>query len=87
MALALHCVWSTRSAADAILLAANHRGDADSTAAVTGQLAGAIYGAAALPAPWRDAVQRWDGGGSIALRALHLRRRTLPAAMAAAAAA
>jgi hypothetical protein len=27
------------------------------------------------------AVQKWDGGGGIALRALHLYRRTLPAAM------
>lgn len=71
-AMALHCVWVTDSAKDALLLAANHRGDADSVAAVTGALCGALYGAAALPRDWVAAVQRWDGGGSIAERALLL---------------
>ena len=71
-AMALHCVWVTDSAKDALLLAANHRGDADSVAAVTGALCGALYGAAALPHDWVMAVQRWDGGGSIAERALRL---------------
>jgi len=71
-AMALHCVWSTDSAAAALLLAANHRGDADSVAAVTGALAGALYGASALPADWVAAVQCWDGGGGIAERALRL---------------
>ena len=70
--MALHCVWVTDSARDAILLAANHRGDADSVAAVTGALAGALYGASVLPGDWVAAVQRWDGGGGIADRALRL---------------
>ncbi len=65
-----------------MLLAANHRGDADSVAAVTGQLAGALYGAGAIPAPWLRAVQRWDGGGGIALRAQQLYRRARPAEQA-----
>jgi ADP-ribosylglycohydrolase len=81
LAMALHCVWSTRSARDALLLAVNHCGDADSVGAVTGQLCGALYGARALPRAWLQAVQRWDGGGGVALRARHLFRRTLPRAM------
>ena len=36
------------------LLAVNLGHDADTTAAVYGQLAGAYYGAAGIPAPWRD---------------------------------
>ncbi len=65
-----------------MLLAANHRGDADSVAAVTGQLAGALYGAGAIPAAWVQAVQRWDGGGGIAARAQLLYRRARPPAAA-----
>ena len=35
-----------------VLLAANHSGDSDSTAAVTGNILGALYGEDALPAEW-----------------------------------
>lgn len=38
------------------LLAANLGDDADTTTAVYGQLAGAYYGAAAIPAPWVEAL-------------------------------
>ena len=40
-------------AGDAVLTAANLGEDADTTAAIAGQLAGALYGAAAIPAAWR----------------------------------
>ena len=69
LAMALHCVHATSTYRDAVLLAANMRGDADTVAAVTGQLAGALYGLSAIPAAWVAAVERWDGGGSIADRA------------------
>lgn len=36
----------------AVRLAANHGGDSDSTAAIAGNLLGALYGEAALPAQW-----------------------------------
>eukprot|EP00811_Abedinium_folium_P008248 NODE_17619_length_934_cov_1.598513.p3 GENE.NODE_17619_length_934_cov_1.598513~~NODE_17619_length_934_cov_1.598513.p3 ORF type:complete len:166 (-),score=54.82 NODE_17619_length_934_cov_1.598513:98-595(-) len=72
LAMALHAVWTTRSFEAAVLKAVNVRGDADTVAAVTGQLAGALYGASAIPKLWLDALQRWDGGGSIALRAARL---------------
>ena len=42
------------------LLAVNLGYDADTTAAVYGQLAGAYYGAAAIPATWRDRLAHGD---------------------------
>ena len=48
-------LWSVDQTDDfrsAILLAANLGGDADTTAAITGQLAGALYGYSAIPSDW-----------------------------------
>lgn len=48
-------LWSVGRTADyrsAVLLAANLGQDADTTAAITGQLAGALGGESAIPAPW-----------------------------------
>lgn len=48
-----------------MLLAANFGGDADTTAAITGQLAGALYGLSAIPADWlaklawRERIMCW----------------------------
>jgi ADP-ribosyl-[dinitrogen reductase] hydrolase len=50
-------LWAVAQAEDfksAVLLAANLGDDADTVAAVTGQLAGAIWGVASIPKPWRD---------------------------------
>ena len=49
---ALWCVGRTGNFEDAVLLAANLGDDADTTAAITGQLAGAIYGIDAIPPDW-----------------------------------
>ena len=49
---ALWCVGRTSSFAKAVLLAANLGDDADTTAAITGQLAGALYGLSGIPADW-----------------------------------
>jgi len=49
---ALWSVWQTDNFRDAVLTAANLGDDADSVAAAAGQLAGALYGAAAIPAEW-----------------------------------
>lgn len=50
-------LWSVGRTSDfrsAILLAANLGGDADTTAAIAGQLAGALYGASGIPAAWLE---------------------------------
>ena len=39
---------------DGALLAVNLGDDADTTGAVYGQIAGALYGAATIPAAWRE---------------------------------
>ena len=49
---ALWCFMRTDSFEEAILKAANLGDDADTTAAVCGQVAGAYYGAAEIPAEW-----------------------------------
>ncbi len=49
-------VWAvarTTSFRSAVLLAANLGEDADTTAAIAGQLAGALYGVASIPQEWR----------------------------------
>jgi ADP-ribosyl-[dinitrogen reductase] hydrolase len=51
---ALWCVGRTSDFASAVLLAANLGDDADTVAAITGQLAGALYGASGIPAEWLD---------------------------------
>jgi len=51
---ALWCFFNTDSYPEAILAAANLGDDADTTAAISGQMAGAFYGAAGIPAQWRE---------------------------------
>ncbi len=70
---ALWCVHHSDNFHDAVLRAANLGHDADTVAAVTGQLAGAIWGLSGIPAAWleklawRDdlvarATRLWDAG-------------------------
>ena len=52
-------IWSVARTANfrnAVLLAANLADDADTVAAVTGQLAGAIYGLSGIPQQWLDQI-------------------------------
>lgn len=51
---ALWCVDHAGGFADAVLLAANLADDADTVAAVTGQIAGALWGHSAIPRHWLD---------------------------------
>lgn len=51
---ALWCFLTTESFAAAILQAANLGDDADTTAAVCGQIAGAFYGESGIPAHWLE---------------------------------
>lgn len=52
----LWAVGRTTGYRSAVLQAANLGEDADTTTAITGRLAGALYGASALPAPWAERV-------------------------------
>ena len=83
LAMALHCVYSTRSLREAMLRCANLCGDADSVTAVCGQIAGAIYGSAQIPPKWIALVEKW-AGDTIALRAfkLHHGKRVQPPSVA-----
>jgi ADP-ribosyl-[dinitrogen reductase] hydrolase len=50
-------IWSVARTGDfrsAVLTAANLGGDADTTAAIAGQLAGAVYGCSGIPKEWLD---------------------------------
>lgn len=74
---ALWCVSRTETFRDAVLTAANLGEDADTTAAITGQLAGALYGMSGIPQPflsrlaWRDRIEQmtsalWAAGAESA---------------------
>jgi ADP-ribosylglycohydrolase len=71
---ALGCGTSLR---DTVLAAVNLGGDADTTGAIAGQLAGACYGADDVPAAWRAAIAQRDRIEALAdaLLAEALRRR------------
>lgn len=57
---ALWCFFKTDSFEAAVLTAANLGDDADTTAAVCGQLAGAFYGVSAIPGRWLDLLSMRD---------------------------
>ena len=49
---ALWCFYKTKTFKDAVLAAANLGDDADTTAAICGQIAGAFYGESGIPKQW-----------------------------------
>jgi len=55
---ALWSFWHTSDPNEAILTAANLGDDADTTAAICGQLAGAFYGASAISPDWKKKLYR-----------------------------
>jgi ADP-ribosyl-[dinitrogen reductase] hydrolase len=67
---ALWCVYRSTSFREAVLLAANLGDDADTVAAVTGQLAGALWGEGGIPAEWRGRVA-WGEEIAMLARALY----------------
>lgn len=60
------CFWQTDNYADCVLQAANLGDDADTTAAIAGQLAGAFYGDTGIPAHWRQTLAHIDEIGELA---------------------
>lgn len=69
---AMWCFFRTDSFERAILAAANLGDDADTTAAVCGQVAGAYYGASGIPAGWLDKLSMAAGISTMADRLLAL---------------
>ena len=70
--IALHCVYNTRSYEECMLKIINWKGDSDTTGAIAGQMAGAIYGISRIPKDAKELVLKWDNSGEIALRAYKL---------------
>jgi ADP-ribosylglycohydrolase len=71
MAMALHILYHTTSFQQAIDVASKLCGDADTVAAVVGQMAGAFYGFTTFPPEWMDNLYKYDHG-EIAIRTLIL---------------
>ena len=57
---ALWCFWTTDTFSEAVLAAANLGDDADTTAAICGQVAGAYYGLSGIRVPWLDKLYMRD---------------------------
>ncbi len=57
---ALWCFWTTETFSEAVLAAANLGDDADTTAAICGQIAGAWYGLSGIPKPWVEVLAMRD---------------------------
>jgi ADP-ribosyl-[dinitrogen reductase] hydrolase len=54
----LHCFFSSETFADCLIATVNQGGDADTTGAIVGMLAGAAYGPEALPQDWLNQLDR-----------------------------
>jgi ADP-ribosyl-[dinitrogen reductase] hydrolase len=70
---ALWSFWSTESFKEAILAAANLGDDADTTAAICGQVAGAYYGAGAIPESWLKQLVMRDEMEALAVKLMEAR--------------
>lgn len=75
-AAALYCILKTNCFKDAVAKAANLGGDADTIAAITGGLAGALYGFENIPVEWVDELDVWTASrlrqlASVAEKAQH----------------
>ena len=75
---ALWAVSQTEDFGSAILLAANLGGDADTTAAITGQLAGALYGLSGIPMEWMATLAWADEIIAVAERLVALSNTIYP---------
>jgi len=68
LAIALHVNYHNTDFESAVAHGANLLGDADTTASIAGQLAGAVYGYSGIDPRYVDALRKWDDG-EIATRA------------------
>jgi ADP-ribosyl-[dinitrogen reductase] hydrolase len=68
---ALWCFYNSTSFREAVLMAANLGDDSDTTAAITGQVAGAFYGIDNIPIHWQNLLYKGKEIKDIALKLLH----------------
>lgn len=68
---ALWCFYNSTSYREAVLMAANLGDDADTTAAITGQIAGAFYGVNNIPNHWRNILYQGKEIKDIAIKLIH----------------
>lgn len=73
MAMAFHILYYTNSFEQAIEVASKLCGDADTVAAVVGQMAGAYYSLEKIPEKWIKLISKWDNGDIIAKALLLVR--------------
>jgi ADP-ribosylglycohydrolase len=66
LAIALYAACTATDLGSGVLTAVNHSGDSDSTAAMAGNLLGALHGAAAIPAAWIEALDERSAVESMA---------------------
>lgn len=66
LAIALYCALVASNVEEGIVAAVNITGDSDSTGAMTGNLLGAMHGAASLPARWLATLELKDVIASVA---------------------
>ena len=57
LAISLYCALRAQNLEEGVVMAVNITGDSDSTGAITGNLLGALYGAAAIPSQWLDSLE------------------------------
>ncbi len=69
---ALWCFYTTENFKDAVLAAANLGNDADTTAAIVGQIAGAFYGVQGIPEHWIKQLYMSAELGQMAIELLNL---------------
>ena len=78
---ALWCISRSGSFEEAVVLAANLGDDADTVAAVTGQLAGALWGRSGIPLTWRTKIAWGEKLEITAMQIIDVRRRPVTAAL------
>ena len=60
LAIALSCALKAQDFRSGVLLAANHSGDSDSTAAITGNILGTLWGEEGIPPTWLERLELHD---------------------------
>ena len=60
LAIAVFCALKAQSLEEGVVMAVNHGGDSDSTASMTGNLLGCVYGVQQIPHRWLGALELKD---------------------------